>query len=123
MSSPTKKAKVIVEMAEDQVDKENLPWWLQLPPELEGASNEQLADRYYELAEQKLAGETRAGRHPSGMDNPKNIDPDPLVRAVLIAGLRVIVREMGAVHYELNNRPGGLAALLPDGPWKNAPKP
>ena len=92
-----------------------------LPDEVMHSTNEELADRYYHLAEIKIAGETRVGRHPSGIDESKNVEQDAAVREVLDAGLRTIVREMAAVQWELNQRPGGLAALLPDGPWKQKP--
>ena len=104
-------------------DKRDKLAWLVLPPEFMGASSEALAAWYGHLAEVKLAGETRVGRHPSDRNDPSEVERDPSVREVLDAGLRAIVREMAAVHYELTNRPGGLAHLLPDGPWKSEQEP
>lgn len=90
-----------------------LPAWLVLPEELEGASAETLAARYIYLDGCKVAGETRVGRHPSDYNNPDDIEPDALVREVLDAGLVAIVQEMAAVMHALSLKPGGMTALLP----------
>ncbi len=76
-------------------------------------TTEALAEHYVHLDEIKLAGETRVGRHPSGRSFPEAIEHDARVREVLDAGLTLIVREMAAVHSELNTRlTGGLLAAL-----------
>ena len=84
---------------------------LELPAELVGATTETLIQRYYHLSQAKLAGETRAGRHPSGHDDPANVEQNPLVREVLDAGLHAIVWEMAAIHHAISQRPGGFIAL------------
>lgn len=85
---------------------------LELPSELVGATTETLIQRYIHLSKVKLAGETRAGCHPSGFNNPANVEQDPLVKEILKAGLHAIVWEMAAVHHEIGERPGGLRALV-----------
>lgn len=89
-----------------------IPAWLTLPKELEGASTKTLAERYFHLAEIKLAGETRVGRHPSEFNKPDDLEPDPFVREVLDAGLHTTVREMAAIQYALNQRPDGFMVLI-----------
>ena len=89
------------------------PDFPRLPPGMEGATDEELAERYNYLAGLKIAGETRAGCHPSGRNDPDDVEKDAGVREVLEAGLVSIVREMAAVHRELHERPGGIRALLP----------
>ena len=85
---------------------------LDLPDELIGATTETLIQRYIYLSELKLAGEIRAGRHPSGFDDPANVESDPQVKEVLLIGLHAIVWEMAAVHHEIGKRPGGSFALM-----------
>ena len=89
------------------------PEWLKLPPEWEGKTTAQLAARYIELSEMKLETETRAGCHPSGRDNPADVEPDKDKRAALKASLRGIVQELAAVMHETGKRPDRAGALLP----------
>lgn len=93
-------------------NKPEKPDFLRLSPEWEMASTEELAERYLTLADWKLAGETRVGRHPSDRNNPADVERDPEVRQVLDIGLHHLVREMAAVHYELHQRPDGLVTLM-----------
>lgn len=104
-------------MKNDQITTRETPDFLRLPTRLQGATNEELAERYIRLSEMKHAGETRVGRHTSGRNNPADVERDADVREVLDVGLHHIVREMGAVQHELYNRPGGMKALMKRDGW------
>ena len=105
------------ETDDDEIVMSGDPDFPRLPRRLQSATNEELAERYIYLGEIKHAGETRVGRHPSGRNNPADVEKDAQVREVLDTGLHHVVREMAAVHHELFARPGGMRALMKRDGW------
>ena len=91
--------------------------FLTLPPELVGATTRKLTARYFLLAEIQLTTQTRAGCHPSGVNNPVFVEPSEAKRAVLRASLQGIVREMIAIQHEISKRPNALMSGVPLGLW------
>lgn len=75
----TTKIKAEVKAAEatdvtDGVNNTDIPTWLVLPEALKGASAKALADRYHELAEMKLAGETAGASTRPASTIPKDVE-------------------------------------------------
>lgn len=92
--------------------------FLTLPPTLVGATTRTLTARYFDLAETKLALQTRAGCHPSGFNDPSVVESDKDKREALRVSLQSVVREMTAIQYEISKRPNALLSGVPLGLWR-----
>ena len=91
--------------------------YLTLPPTLIGAPTSKLASRYFDLALIQLTTQTRAGCHPSGVNNPSVVEPDWDKCEALRLSLQGIEREMVAIQYEISKRPNAFLSCVPLGLW------
>ena len=91
--------------------------FLTLPPALIGATTGKLAARFFDLTARQLATQTRAGCHPSGVNNPANVEPDKEKREALYLSLQDIEREMIAIQHEISKRREAILSCVPLGLW------
>ena len=91
--------------------------FLTLPPELIGAPTRELSARYFHLPAIHLALQTRAGCHPSGINNPADVEPREDIREALRVSLQGVEREMIALQYAISTRPDARSSGVPLGMW------